>query len=151
MIREKTLQRYLISLLKEQRIIDFVNNHSAQGMNGFYPMLVVVDHVTSARWSKDRWRISGAAYNTRTCEACIEVTKWICADDNEAKSTVRHELAHCIQGYCKLPGSSHGRGFTQALKIVSPKKFRYDRHWHSTDKVEKARSAMKSKYRKCNQ
>ena len=68
----------------------------------------------------------------------IELSRWILVDRKQALSTIRHELAHALSAICELGGSKHGKEFTTALKIVSPKAFRQDRHWHDTTKVFKA-------------
>ena len=62
----------------------------------------------------------------------IELSSWILVDEKLTQSVIRHELAHALVFLCELEGSSHGRGFTQALKLISPRLFRRDRHWHDT-------------------
>ena len=69
----------------------------------------------------------------------IELSRWILVDKTQALRIVRHELAHALTAICKLGGAKHGKEFTKALKIVSPRTFRKDRHWHDTVTVFKAR------------
>ena len=141
MIRERTARKYLLKLLREDRIINFINDNSDNGITGFFPFITIVDCVNST--SSNRWQCSGTAHSRHPEEPLIEIARWICVDKKEAFATIRHELAHCIQDYCCLPGSAHGRGFTQALKIVSPRLYRRDRHWSNSIEIEAARKAMK--------
>jgi len=69
----------------------------------------------------------------------VHIAQWILACDSEAKAVVRHEVAHLVQHYTNDNSKPHGKEFTIALKIVSPKTWRKDRHWHDSLVVEKAR------------
>jgi len=137
-VREKTLQNYLEILLKNQRIKEFlVENGQGRNSSSFRPKLTIVDQVSKNNASQ----YAGMAVSSTT----IQVSNWICVDKEQAFSTVRHELAHCIQAWCSLPGSHHGSGFTIALKLVSPRTWRNDRHWKRTAEVEKARQEVNNR------
>jgi hypothetical protein len=69
----------------------------------------------------------------------VHIAQWILVCDSEAKAVVRHEVAHLVQHYTHEGCKPHGKEFTEALKIVSPKTWRKDKHWHDSPEVEKAR------------
>lgn len=75
----------------------------------------------------------------------IEVSSWLLVDKDETLRTLRHECAHVLKNKCSMPGSAHGRGFTQALKMISPRLWRRDKFWHPNDKIEDARLLMHPK------
>jgi len=77
----------------------------------------------------------------------IELSRWILVDRKQTLSTIRHELAHALTAICELGGAKHGKEFTKALKIVSPRTFRRDRHWYDNDSVFKARKKYHPKTR----
>jgi len=130
-VREKTLKSYLASLILNSRIQKFIEVNTSKNASNFHPTLVVVDQVSRSNPSQ----CAGAAIGAGR----VQISQWICIDKDQAFSTVRHELAHCIQYFCNLTGLEHGRGFTQALKAVSPRLWRTDRHWEKTPAVEDAR------------
>ena len=84
-------------------------------------------------------RIGGQTWYYNHKDSVIELSSWILYDTNEAKATLRHELAHVVKEYLRFEGGVHGRGFTKALKIVSNRKWRRDRHWKNSLAIEKAR------------
>ena len=139
-VGEKTLQNYVDTLIKTRRIKEFLNEKAPHKVsNGFRPILSVVDQVAK----KNPSHYSGMALGSRT----IQISYWICADKDQSFATVRHELAHCIQSWCELAGSYHGRGFTTALKLVSQGTWRNDRYWKSTPAVEQARQEINNMFR----
>ena len=139
-VREKNLQDYLDTVIKTPRIKEFLNEKAPHKVSSdFRPILSVVDQVSK----KNPGQYSGMALGSRT----IQISCWICVDKDQSFATVRHELAHCIQSWCELPGSYHGRGFTTALKLVSQRTWRNDRYWKSTSAVEQARQEINNMFR----
>ena len=70
----------------------------------------------------------------------IELPKWMLADKEQAKSTIRHELAHNIVNWLKLPKViSHGKEFHQILKQIAPSTWRGDLHWYRSEAIVEAR------------
>ena len=137
-VREKTLQNYLGTLLKNDRVREFITDQvPSKRIGNFHPALSVVNQVSR----KNASQYAGMALGSRT----IQISQWICVDKDQSFSTVRHELAHCIQNWCNLPGSHHGSGFTVALKLVSPRTWRKDRHWKRTPSVENARQEINNR------
>ena len=100
-VREKTLQNYLVELLKNSRVREFINSKAPnKRASNFQPTLSVVDRVSKGNPSQ----YAGMALGART----IQISQWICVDKDQAFATARHELAHCIMNWCSLPGSHHG-------------------------------------------
>lgn len=83
--------------------------------------------------------IGGQTWYYSLSDSVIEISSWILYDIKEAKATLRHELAHVIKEYLEFEGGIHGSGFTKALKIVSNRTWRRDRHWKNSLPIEKAR------------
>ena len=134
-VGEQTLRNYLVTLIQNERIQEFLKTKAPRRkLSNFHPRLSIVENVAKANASQ----YAGIAVGSDR----MEISKWICVDKDQAFSTVRHELAHNIKNWCKLPGSHHGRGFTEALKIVSPRLWRSDRHWKRTPEVEAARAQI---------
>ena len=69
----------------------------------------------------------------------IHIANWILKDESQAKAVVRHEVAHLLQHYEQEDCRPHGKEFTKALKIVSPKTWRKDRYWYDNPEIAKAR------------
>lgn len=70
----------------------------------------------------------------------IVLPKWMLADKEQAKSTIRHELAHNILNWLKLPRViSHGKEFHQILRQIAPKTWRNDLHWYASEAITEAR------------
>ena len=80
-------------------------------------------------------------------ESIIELSSWILYDIEEARKVIRHEFAHVVQCYCKYEGGMHGRGFNKALKIVSSTRWRKDKHWDTTPRIDEARKKYHPKIR----
>lgn len=71
----------------------------------------------------------------------ITIQKWMLADKNEAKSTIRHELAHSIVNWLEFPKViAHGKEFRRILKQIAPKTWRDDLHWHCSEAITEART-----------
>lgn len=134
-VRQQTLQNYLETLIQNERIQEFLKTKAPRRkLSNFRPSLTIVENVAKANASQ----YAGIAIGSDR----MQISKWICVDKDQAFSTVRHELAHNIKNWCNLPGSHHGRGFTEALKSVSPRLWRSDRHWKKTPEIEAARSQI---------
>lgn len=70
----------------------------------------------------------------------ILLPKWMLADKNQAKSTIRHELAHNIVNWLNLDKViSHGKEFHDILKQIAPRTWRNDLHWQATEAIIEAR------------
>jgi len=69
----------------------------------------------------------------------IEISSWIIVDPIATLSVARHEFAHILANGCKLPGTSHGRSYTYALKHVAKRTWRKDKYWYPSPKIEEAR------------
>ena len=85
------------------------------------------------------YNIAGRTWIYPKTESYIELSAWILYDIEQAKLTVRHELAHIVKSYCELDGASHGRGYNKALRIVSAHSWRKDKHWTSNVVIDTAR------------
>ena len=73
----------------------------------------------------------------------IEIAPWQLADKEEAKSTIRHELVHCIVGYLKLEiRISHGKEFKKILREIAPRTWSNDMYWHYTPAITAAREKL---------
>ena len=72
-------------------------------------------------------------------ESDIELSSWILISGSETYRVLRHEFAHTVKHYAGLEGKSHGKGFTIALKAVSLRRWRKDRHWHSDSQIDEER------------
>lgn len=83
--------------------------------------------------------IAGQLWYYENEPSLLELSSWILVDETETRRTVRHELAHDIKTFCGMAGNVHGRGFNQALKAVSNKRWKKDKHWHSNSKIDLAR------------
>ena len=72
----------------------------------------------------------------------VEVSSWILKDAQQAKSVVRHEVAHLLHEYFMTGGTPHGKEYMQWLKKVSPRNWRLDRHFSVTPAIQKARKII---------
>ena len=146
-INETTLRKYLVSLLETPRIKSFIEQiaernpiwkDSGNSRLGFvryhadgsleYPRMLFKDTIAQAIYA-------GMAHSSMS----MDIAKWILQDADEAKGVVRHELAHLLHAYSGTGGNAHGKEFRAVLKIVAPRTWRRDRHWHPTPAIEKAR------------
>ncbi len=73
----------------------------------------------------------------------ITIQKWMLVDKEEAKATIRHELAHNIVNWLELPKViAHGKEFHQILKKIAPRTWKQDLHWHYSEAITEARSKV---------
>ena len=83
--------------------------------------------------------IAGQTWIYKTGESEIELSSWILVSKTETKRVIRHEIAHILKAIGNLPGASHGKIFTDVLKVVSPVYWKKDRHWYQSPKIDLAR------------
>ena len=83
--------------------------------------------------------IAGQLWYYEGESSILELSSWILVDIQETRRVIRHELAHDIKTFCGMAGTVHGRGFNQALRGVSKKRWKKDKHWHTTSKIDLAR------------
>ncbi len=96
------------------------------------PRVIVSQEKMSALWG-------GLAYGSRH----IGLPEWILADREQAKSAIRHELAHNVQSFTRvLCLIIHGKEFHQILKRIAPRTWRRDLHWVATPAITQARAKM---------
>ena len=85
----------------------------------------------------------GPLYAAKTYgHSLIEVSSWLLVDEGETLTTLRHECAHILKNKCRLEGEPHGKSYTEALKIVSPTSWEYDKFWHPNATIEEASVLM---------
>tara|TARA_R110002020_G_scaffold211769_1_gene418018 strand:+ start:1750 stop:2292 length:543 start_codon:yes stop_codon:yes gene_type:complete len=138
-MQRKTAERYFNELMMSPRVIQFLDNlgfkqlfikRDNQG-NVISPKLEVVNKTSGAL-------VAGEAYGSH--KICL--AKWILADDQQTKAVIRHELAHLLHKFSGMGGNSHGQEYNSILKMISPNRWRKDRHWYPTVSIEKARSKV---------
>ena len=127
-ITPDALFKYLKQLINTERVQALL--HTVKRQKIFQPIFKIVP-TCGARWG-------GMCYGAGT----IEVSSWILKDASVAKGVVRHELAHAIQDFLNITGRAHGKEFIQILKSIAPRKWRWDRHWHSTPAIQIARTKI---------
>ena len=59
----------------------------------------------------------------------ILLMDWQLVDDEQSYSSVRHELAHFLKFWRKLPGTAHGSSFKGILRELNPNNWQRDRSW----------------------
>jgi len=139
-IRLNTLEKYAKEVFARPAIQTYLYNNTAQfdyqTVKDWYPRLHQSDSC-GVETAGQIW------LSPKGDTPDLEMSSWILVDANQAKRVVRHEIAHIVQFVCDLQGSWHGRGFGEALRIVSPMLHKYgkrsDRGWHTTPEIEKAR------------
>lgn len=109
-----------------------LESYARRILDKHYPNMETPD-ITIDKKSK---RFAATAYSFKR----ISMTKWIMKDLQEARSTIRHELAHNIF-YWLREGRYilHGKEFKQILRRIAPKTWRYDMHWNMTPAISQAR------------
>ena len=134
---EKALQKYFRELLETPRIKKYIQDHKQprkfmMEVNGVVmcPRLRIINTAGV--------RYAGLAHS----DMAIDISRWILEDKTEARATLRHEVAHLLHSYSKQGGGSHGKEFHNALKVVSPRTWRKDRHWYPNANIEKARTKV---------
>jgi len=147
-INETTLRKYLVTLLETPRIKSFIEQ--IQERRGCRPNGKYVSKWGFVRYNPDgsleyprmlfREKIYDAIYaGVAHTFVSMEIAKWILQDADEARGVVRHELAHLLHSFAGTGGNSHGKEYRVVLKIIAPKTWRKDRHWHPNVAIEKAR------------
>ena len=130
-IRETTLKSYLQDLIQTPRIHNYLEQFL--DLNGY-------EFQADFKVINKTFKATVAGYSKG--DSFFYIAKWILADATEAKCVVRHELAHLIHSYSDLQGMAHGKEFLSSLRLVSPLRWRRDRHCHSTPKIEEARGEV---------
>ena len=136
-ITEAAVRKYFRELLETPRIQEYAKQYGTisnfiniQGDVVVRPKLSVVKTVGAG--------YAGMAWGS----VKIEISRWILEDKLETRGAVRHELAHLLHVYSRTGGGAHGKEFRNALKIVSPKTWRKDRHWYPNPAIENARTQI---------
>ena len=127
----KYIERYLFS----DRVQLFIDTQ-IKGMTITTPPTtphIVISNTCGARTGGQTW------YYKSDATAYIEVSSWMLEDIKELRGILRHELAHYVKEYCQIKAPPHGKEFYDILKIVSPKYYNRDKHWHTSFSIEKAR------------
>ena len=124
-----TLYKYFKSLLMKP-IIKAKFIEAFQKFGSFRPSLNIV--------STCGYKCGALTYG---CEK-VEVSSWILTDAQQARSVVRHEVAHLLHEYFMEGGTAHGKEYIRWLKIVSPRNWRVDRHFTITPAIRKARQIV---------
>ena len=130
------LAKYLDKLLNLPRV--------AEALNAVLKPSPVIKIIVSSTCGAST---AGQTWYYPDGESIIELSSWILYDFEEAKKVIRHEFAHVVQCYCRYEGGMHGRGFNKALKVVSARKWRTDKHWIVTQGIEEARRKHHPKVR----
>ncbi len=133
-ISRESIRNYFQEVLNKPAVQEVIQkSHNAQTpklMSHFTPTCTFRDTITG--YSS---KVAGYAVGTST----ICIANWILRDSSQAKGVVRHEVAHLLQHYQHKTCKPHGKEFTEALKIVSPKTWRKDRHWEDSREIAEAR------------
>ena len=131
-MKETTVKEYFNLLLSTPRIAKYIVEckENRGDSRPFNPRCSIIETAGSM--------YAGITYNANT--VCI--SSWILVDDVQTKAVVRHELAHALHFYSKLGGNPHGKEFNSILRIVSPRKWRTDKHWVPNITIEKARGKV---------
>ena len=125
-ITPKALFRYLKELVQKEAVVRLLSNCTKP----FTPTFIVVPSCGALA--------GGMTYGNY----CIEISSWLLSDAKEAKGAVRHELAHALHDHLGGKGLPHGKEWIRILKIVSPVKWRKDRHWTDNPTIRKANIAI---------
>ena len=124
-MRQSTLEKYLAKVLTTDRVKDFLQQYNRPDIELPYIMVVPTSGSLIA------WQTIG--------DKLIRLSSWLLVDEEETLSVIRHESSHVLKVHGKLQGGSHGSGFTKALKIISPRTWRKDKHWYPNPEIEDAR------------
>ena len=137
----KQLQKYVDKIYRHSRVQDYLYSN-CQGLT------LALDGDSPTVWVSDTCGVRTAGQIWCNYDRMdIELSSWILVDEKQTQGVLRHELAHAIVFLCEFGGSSHGREFTQALKLTSPRLFRRDRYWHDTPAVYTERKKYHPKTR----
>ena len=133
-ISRESIRNYFQEVLQKPAVMDAIqkshNNRKPKLMSDFTPSCTFTNKITG-------YKVKVAGYALGTSSICI--ANWILRDSSQAKGVVRHEVAHLLQHYMYEDSKSHGKEFNEALKIVSPKTWRKDKHWYDNRELAEAR------------
>jgi len=141
-IGRKAIKKYFTDVLHKDTVVDAITQcgHRSNGnmFKDYMPEIVIDNTIRGFK--------SGEPAGFTVGVTQVHIAQWILADESEAKGVVRHEVAHLVQHYQAggKPSRPHGKEFTQALKLVSPKTWRRDRYWHDNPIILKAREGCES-------
>ena len=124
-MRQTTIENYLAKVLSTDKIKEFLQKNDSADMK--LPHILVVPTCGSL--------VAGQTIGDKL----IRLSSWLLVDEEETLSVIRHEASHALKVHSKLAGSSHGSGFTQALKLVAPRTWRKDKYWYPNPEIEDAR------------
>lgn len=135
-ISRTAIKKYFTETLRKESVTETIRSadkkhtNSPKMLQDYMPRLQIDSKISG--FSR---KVAGYA------SGCTEVhiAQWILASESEAKGVIRHEVAHLVQHYLNGECQHHGKEFTSALKVVSPRSWRKDRHWHDTPEIAKAR------------
>ena len=102
-------------------ITQYVRKHRGILKKPFIPNVVITDFC----FALDADEVVGASHTfSSRANPLIEIVNWICVDSEEAKKTIRHELAHCLVSYCfdkkyDTENTQHGNIFLEMMDIVN--------------------------------
>ena len=133
-ISRKGIKKYFLEVLNKDSVVRVINEcgkkRNTKMYKDFLPELSIDNTIKG-------FRAQVAGFTVGVSQ--VHIAQWILADESEAKGVVRHEVAHLVQHYQAGGGRPHGKEFTKALKLVSPKTWRRDRHWRDNPLIIKAR------------
>mgnify|MGYP003653711896 CR=1 FL=1 len=135
-ISRTAIKKYFTETLQKEsvtntiRSADYKHHFSPKMLEDYMPRLTIDSKITGFHK-----RVAGYASGSTE----VHIAQWILTNDAEAKAVVRHEVAHLVQHYVNGDTQAHGKEFTSALKVVSPRSWRKDRHWYDSPEVAKAR------------
>lgn len=121
-ITPKALFTYLKELIHKEAVVQLLN----MCKKPFHPTFIIVPSCGV--------KAGGMTYGN----SCIEISSWLLSDAKEAKGAVRHELAHALHDHLGGKGLPHGKEWLKILRIVSPIKWRRDRHWRDNAIITEA-------------
>ena len=124
-VRQTTIEKYLAKVLTTDRVKEFLQHNDMPNIE--LPAIMIVPTCGPL--------IAGQTIGDKL----IRLSSWLLVDEEETLSVIRHESSHALKVHSKLAGGSHGSGFIQALKLVSPRTWRNDKHWYPNPEIEDAR------------
>ena len=138
-ISRESIRNYFQEVLQKPAVMDVIekshNSRKPKLMSDFTPSCIFKDKITG-------YKVKVAGYALGTGSICL--ANWILRDSSQAKAVVRHEVAHLLQHYKYGESKPHGKEFTEALKVVSPKTWRRDKYWHDNPLIINARKECES-------
>ena len=133
-ISRKGIKKYFLEVLNKDSVVRVINECGKQRNTKMYkdfmPELSIDNTIKG-------FRTQVAGFTVGVSQ--VHIAQWILANESEAKGVIRHEVAHLVQHYLNGECQHHGKEFTSALKVVSPRSWRKDRHWHDSPEIAKAR------------